>query len=211
MSDGNNNSFTNLLGGGWNHPYAGSSSNPKDGPAPPMWGNPQDSQYWTESQQSDLNYNFQNLQFSQNSQHSQTEHMKFQKHQPLLKNQKAVENVRQKKSKDPVEDEDAGAGKKGVERWTPNEEKLLAECWVACSEDSLLGISQTKEMLWQRIRGEFNRLSPKERNKHMLQSKWKTLNRDCTKFNAFYKKAQREIKSGENEVDVITRAHQLYR
>ena len=211
MSGSNNNSFTNLLGGGWNHPYAGSSSNPNDGSAPPMWGNPQDSQYWTESQQSDLNYNFQNLQFSQNSQHSQTETYEVPETPTSPQKPKSRGKRKAKKSKEPVEDEDAGAGKSKVERWTPSEEKLLAECWVACSEDSRLGISQTKDTLWQRIRAEFNRLSPKDRNKDMLQSKWKTLNRDCTKFNAFYKKAQREIKSGESEVDVLTRAHQLYR
>lgn len=121
-----------------------------------------------------------------------------------------MENVRQKKSKEPVQAEKNDA-EKAKERWTPIEEKLLAKCWVACSEDPKVGRSQSKDTLWQRILAEFNRINPKERNKDMLHGKWKTLNRDCNKFNACYKKAQREVKSGESEVDIPTRANLLYR
>ena len=132
MSGDNNNSFTNLLGGGWNHPYAGSSSNPNDGSAPPMWGNPQDSQYWTESQQSDLNYNFQNLQFSQNSQHSQTETYEVPETPTSPPKPKGRINRKSTKSKEHVQATEEEA-EKARKRWTPSEEKLLAECWVACS------------------------------------------------------------------------------
>ena len=37
------------------------------------------------------------------------------------------------------------------------------------------------------------------------------LNRDCSKFNAAFKKAQRDVKSEEGEVDILKRANQLYR
>ena len=45
----------------------------------------------------------------------------------------------------------------------------------------------------------------------MLTSKWKTLNRDCTKFNAFNKRAKYLEKSGENELDNMKHARKMYR
>ena len=45
----------------------------------------------------------------------------------------------------------------------------------------------------------------------MLQSKLKMLNHDCTKFNAAFKRAHRNQKSGECEVDILKQANQLYR
>nr|GEW67515.1 auxin-induced protein 15A-like [Tanacetum cinerariifolium] len=40
----------------------------------------------------------------------------------------------------------------------------------------------------------------------MLTSKWHTLNANCQKFNAAYKRAKRLGRSGENDVDVLKRA-----
>nr|GEY97544.1 glutathione S-transferase T3-like [Tanacetum cinerariifolium] len=45
----------------------------------------------------------------------------------------------------------------------------------------------------------------------MLTSKWHTLNANCLKFNAAYKRAKRLGKSGENDVDVLKRAQSIYR
>ncbi|GKB74525.1 hypothetical protein Tco_0935937 [Tanacetum coccineum] len=58
-------------------------------------------------------------------------------------------------------------------RWLPVEEELLATCYVAVSEDNNVG------------------------------SKWHTLNANCQKFNAAYKRAKRLGKSGENDVDYL--------
>nr|GEZ34885.1 glutathione S-transferase T3-like [Tanacetum cinerariifolium] len=44
----------------------------------------------------------------------------------------------------------------------------------------------------------------------MLTSKWHTLNANCQKFNAAYKRAKRLGKSGENDVDVMKRAQSIY-
>lgn len=45
----------------------------------------------------------------------------------------------------------------------------------------------------------------------MIQGKWRTLNRDCAKFNACFKRAQRDQKSEENDMDILTRAKEYYR
>nr|GEX62618.1 glutathione S-transferase T3-like [Tanacetum cinerariifolium] len=44
----------------------------------------------------------------------------------------------------------------------------------------------------------------------MLTSKWHTLNANCQKFNAAYKRAKRLGKSGKNDVDVLKRAQSIY-
>ncbi|GJY31223.1 hypothetical protein Tco_0414718 [Tanacetum coccineum] len=45
----------------------------------------------------------------------------------------------------------------------------------------------------------------------MLTSKWHTLNHNCQKFNAIYKRTAHLGKSGENDMDVMKRAKATYR
>ncbi|GKF40046.1 hypothetical protein Tco_0120107 [Tanacetum coccineum] len=68
-----------------------------------------------------------------------------------------------------------------VGRWLPVEEELLATCYVAVSEDNNVGRSQKHETL----------KNFQNRTKDMLTSKWHTLNANCQKFNAAYKRAKR--------------------
>ncbi|GJU46189.1 hypothetical protein Tco_1203455 [Tanacetum coccineum] len=56
-------------------------------------------------------------------------------------------------------------------RWTSNEETLLAEYFIAVSEDPNVGRSQPKDTLWYRVLNEFNRLNFQKRTKDMLSSK----------------------------------------
>nr|GEZ50034.1 hypothetical protein [Tanacetum cinerariifolium] len=105
-----------------------------------------------------------------------------------------------------VEDEPVAAG-----RWLPVEEELLATCYVAVSEDNNVERSQKHETFWYRVLIEFNSKIFQKRTKDMLTSKWHTLNANCQKFNATYKRAKRLEKSGENDVDVMKRAQSIYR
>ncbi|GKC90831.1 hypothetical protein Tco_1151480 [Tanacetum coccineum] len=45
----------------------------------------------------------------------------------------------------------------------------------------------------------------------MLSNKWNTLNHNCQKFNAIYKRCSRLTKSGESELDVMKQARAAYR
>jgi hypothetical protein len=81
---------------------------------------------------------------------------------------------------------------------------------VAATEDSQVESAQARDTFWQRVQNEFNKLNFQKRNKDMIQEKWKTLNRDCTKFNAYFKRSQREQKSGKNEMDILKRAKETY-
>ncbi|GKC50471.1 hypothetical protein Tco_1073216 [Tanacetum coccineum] len=95
-------------------------------------------------------------------------------------------------------------------RWSSDEEALLAECFVAVSEDRNVGRSQAKDTFWIRVMNEFNRKNFQKRTKDMLTSKWTTLNHHCQKFNAIYKRCHRLKKSGESEVDLMGRARGMY-
>lgn len=227
MSDGNNNnSFRNLLDG-WNNPYGGSSStptwnNPNVGSSSnPNWDNPnilgmssqelfqqhQELQHWQQSQQNTLNTDFSNLQFTQPTQHSQHSHTETHE-VPDSPTSPAKPKGRikrkAKKSKDPEPNEAQEEGEHNVHtKWTPSEEKLFAECWIAASEDERVGRSQARDTFWQHVQREFNRNNFMNSNKDMLQSKRKTLNHACNKFNAIFKQAERDIKSGESPMDVL--------
>ncbi|GKF34558.1 hypothetical protein Tco_0107758 [Tanacetum coccineum] len=48
-------------------------------------------------------------------------------------------------------------------RWKPEEETLLAKCFVAVSEDRNVGRSQPKDTLWFRVLNEFNGLNFQKR------------------------------------------------
>ncbi|GJV28916.1 hypothetical protein Tco_1385364 [Tanacetum coccineum] len=95
-------------------------------------------------------------------------------------------------------------------RWLPVEEELLATCYVAVSEDNNVGRSQKHDTF---CIGFFDESIEnfQNRTKDMLTSKWHTLNANCQKFNAAYKRAKRLGKSGENDVDYLKRAQSIYR
>nr|GEV97054.1 hypothetical protein [Tanacetum cinerariifolium] len=95
-------------------------------------------------------------------------------------------------------------------RQSSDEEALLAECYVAVSEDRNVGWLQAKVAFWARVMHEFNRIFFQKRTKDMLTSKWSNLNHHCQKFNAIYKRCHRLKKSGENEVDLMGRARVMY-
>ncbi|GJV88805.1 hypothetical protein Tco_1532743 [Tanacetum coccineum] len=96
-------------------------------------------------------------------------------------------------------------------RWLPVEEELLATCYVAVFEDNNVERSQKHDTFWYRVLNEFNSKKFQNRTKDMLTSKWHTLNANCQKFNATYKRAKCLGKSGENDVDYLKRAQNIYR
>ncbi|GJY84843.1 hypothetical protein Tco_0498869 [Tanacetum coccineum] len=86
-------------------------------------------------------------------------------------------------------------------RWLP----------VAVSEDNNVGRSQKHDTFWYRVLNEFNSKKFQNRTDRIDASKWHTLNANCQKFNAAYKRAKRLGKSGENDVDYLKRAQSIYR
>ncbi|GKB84202.1 hypothetical protein Tco_0956474 [Tanacetum coccineum] len=63
----------------------------------------------------------------------------------------------------------------------------------------------------EEVLNEFNSKNFQNRTKDILTSKWHTLNANCQKFNAAYKRAKHLGKSGKNDVDLMKRAQTIYR
>nr|GEY24570.1 hypothetical protein [Tanacetum cinerariifolium] len=158
---------------------------------------------WQQSQV--LNREFQDLQQHLPSFNSETSQSLTQPQQVDSPKKGGRKKTKSKRGKN-VEDEPVAAG-----RWLPVEEELLATCYVAVSEDNNVGRSQKHESFWYRVLNEFNLKFFQKRTKDMLTRKWHTLNANCQKFNAAYKRAKRLGKSGENDVDVLKRAQSIYR
>ncbi|GJY67894.1 putative RNA-directed DNA polymerase [Tanacetum coccineum] len=62
---------------------------------------------------------------------------------------------------------------------TAVEEKLLAECWVAVSENNEIGSDRSDESFWWIVLENFNKSSPVQRTKDLMTGKWATINGNC--------------------------------
>ncbi|GJV49584.1 hypothetical protein Tco_1439796 [Tanacetum coccineum] len=160
---------------------------------------------WQQSQV--LNREFQDLQQNPPSFNSETSQSLTQPQQVDSPKKGGRKKTKSKRGKN-VEDEPQEPVVAG--RWLPVEEELLATCYVAVSEDNNVGRSQKHETFWYRILNEFNSKIFQKRTKDMLTNKWHTLNANCQKFNAAYKRAKRLGKSGENDVDFLKRVQSIY-
>ncbi|GJT03861.1 hypothetical protein Tco_0838323 [Tanacetum coccineum] len=161
---------------------------------------------WQQSQV--LNREFQDLQQNPPSFNSETLQSLTQPQQvdsPKKGGRKKTKSKREKNVEDEPQ-EPVAAG-----RWLPVEEELLATCYVAVSEDNNVERSQKHETFWYRVLNEFNPKKFQKHTKDMLTSKWHTLNVNCQKFIAAYKRVKRLGKSGENDVDLMKRAQSIYR
>nr|GEW20670.1 hypothetical protein [Tanacetum cinerariifolium] len=146
-------------------------------------------------------------QFQQHQQEQQQAFFRWQQSQVLNLDSPKKGGRKKTKSKrgKNVEDEPVAAGP-----WLPVEEELLATCYMAVSKDNNVGRSQKHETFWYRVLNKFNSKNFQKHTKDMLTSKWHTLNANCQKFNAAYKRAKRLGKSGENDVEVMKRAQSIY-
>ncbi|GKA92850.1 hypothetical protein Tco_0814775 [Tanacetum coccineum] len=161
---------------------------------------------WQQSQI--LNRDLDNLQQNPPSFHSESSQTLTQPQQVNSPKKGGRKKTKARRGKN-VEDEPQEPVAAG--RWLPVEEELLATCYVAVSEDNNVGRSQKHDTFWYRVLNEFNSKNFQNRTKDMLTSKWHTLNANCQKFNAAYKRAKRLGKSGENDVDYLKRAQSIYR
>ncbi|GJU16683.1 hypothetical protein Tco_1144649 [Tanacetum coccineum] len=196
MSEFPNNSFMNLLTG---------SMTPEQFQ---QYQQEQQQAFFRWQQSQILNRDLDNLQQNPPSFHSESSQTLTQPQQVDSPKKGGRKKKMARKGKN-VEDEPQEPVAAG--RWLPVEEELLATCYVAVSEDNNVGRSQKHETFWYRVLNEFNSKNFQNRTKDMLTSKWHTLNANCQKFNAAYKRAKRLGKSGENDVDYLKRAQSIYR
>jgi hypothetical protein len=108
--------------------------------------------------------------------------------------------------------------KKGKEmaekaKWTTADTVLLAEAWTNASEDSVVGISQSETVFWQKVVQWFNENTNEgARNKSQLQGKWNKIKKQCKEFGGVLKKfLEHQRQSGADEKQLYDAAHDQYR
>ncbi|GJX88914.1 hypothetical protein Tco_0340928 [Tanacetum coccineum] len=97
-------------------------------------------------------------------------------------------------------------------RWTAAEETCLATCWVAVSESNEIGSDRGFDSFWWQVLEYFNESSPVQRTNEIITRKWVTMNDNCQRFNAIYKRFNRlGPKSGVNETGLLARCRAAFR
>ena len=92
-------------------------------------------------------------------------------------------------------------------RWSVEEEILLAQVWVAVHEDA---VNHNANSFWNRVVAMFNNLSDDvNRNKDMVMSKWSRLNCECVVFNGIYK--QLRLTTGDDHTVCLTNAMRTFK
>ncbi|GJZ88926.1 hypothetical protein Tco_0660708 [Tanacetum coccineum] len=140
--------------------------------------------------------------------HARPEHRIAKKRLSLEnKRPKEIKNVEKTRPQEPVAAEPLATGRRRI---------CLQHVTLAVPLEEINVGSVTKAMRrfgiqWVLNEFPFEKISFQNRTKDMLTSKWHTLNANCQKFNAAYKRAKRLGKSGENDVDYLKRAQSIYR
>ncbi|VFQ94078.1 unnamed protein product [Cuscuta campestris] len=95
---------------------------------------------------------------------------------------------------------------RSIQKWTLEEECLLASAWVDVSEHPIIGSEQTKDAMWDRIEEKFFTAMNKDgsyRTRDQLTSKWSHINHKVRKFIGVYEECSRSRRSGTNDANVL--------
>uniref|UniRef100_A0A0D3B8S3 Myb-like domain-containing protein n=1 Tax=Brassica oleracea var. oleracea TaxID=109376 RepID=A0A0D3B8S3_BRAOL len=98
--------------------------------------------------------------------------------------------------------------------WTSSDDVVLISFWLNTSKDPLVGNEQRSGALWSRITT-YYAASPKvapseEREASHCKQRWHKINDLVSKFSGSYEAATREKISGQNEIDVLKHAHEIF-
>ncbi|VFQ77910.1 unnamed protein product [Cuscuta campestris] len=102
---------------------------------------------------------------------------------------------------------------RSIQKWTPEEECILASAWVDVSEHPIVGNEQTINAMWDRIEEKFFTAMKKDgsyRTRDQLTSKWGHINKKVRKFMGVYEECSRTRRSGTNDADVLRLATTRY-
>ncbi|KAL1191392.1 Glutathione S-transferase T3 [Cardamine amara subsp. amara] len=99
-------------------------------------------------------------------------------------------------------------------KWTPTNDILLISAWLDTSKDPVVANEQKSGAFWQRIAA-YIAASPKAAGREIRKAgqckqRWQKINDVVCKFCGAYEATGRERSSGENESDVLKRAHKIF-
>ncbi|KAF8046842.1 hypothetical protein N665_3384s0005 [Sinapis alba] len=111
-------------------------------------------------------------------------------------------------------DGDTAGERRERRKWTPTDDVVLISSWLNTSKDPVVGNEQRSGAFWKRIAAYFA-ASPhvagcEQREASHCKQRWHKINDLVCKFCGSYEAAGREKSSGQNENDVLKKAHQIF-
>ncbi|KAF8061249.1 hypothetical protein N665_1208s0008 [Sinapis alba] len=111
-------------------------------------------------------------------------------------------------------DGDIAAERRERRKWTPTDDVVLISSWLNTSKDPVVGNEQKSGAFWKRIAAYFA-ASPhvagcEQREASHCKQRWHKINDLVCKFYGSYEAAGREKSSGQNENDILKKAHQIF-
>ncbi|KAF8093017.1 hypothetical protein N665_0393s0018 [Sinapis alba] len=111
-------------------------------------------------------------------------------------------------------DGDIAAERRERRKWTPTDDVVLISSWLNTSKDLVVGNEQKSGAFWKRIAAYFA-ASPhvagcEQREASHCKQRWHKINDLVCKFCGSYEAAGREKSSGQNENDILKKAHQIF-
>ncbi|XP_013601830.1 PREDICTED: glutathione S-transferase T3-like [Brassica oleracea var. oleracea] len=98
-------------------------------------------------------------------------------------------------------------------KWTPSDDMLLISSWLNTSKDAVVNNEQKLGAFWSRVAAYFSasQVSGGEhREANNCKHRWHKINEQVCNFCGAYEAATRERSSGQNENDVVKRAHEIF-
>jgi len=98
--------------------------------------------------------------------------------------------------------------------YTSREDEFIAKAWGSATLNEIKGNYQDEKKYWTSILDRYqvfvqdNNLP--ERSLDSVQTRWRTINHACTKFNGIYLQVSRVVKSGWNDEKYHAEAEQIY-
>ncbi|KAF3518848.1 hypothetical protein DY000_02062110 [Brassica cretica] len=98
--------------------------------------------------------------------------------------------------------------------WTPRDDIVLISAWLNTTKDPVVGNEQRSGDFWKRV-GAYFAASPKvagseRREAGHCKQRWQKINEGVSKFCGAYEAAKREKTSGQNDKDVLKKAHEIF-
>ncbi|KAL0847290.1 hypothetical protein Bca101_020536 [Brassica carinata] len=106
------------------------------------------------------------------------------------------------------------ANRRERRKWTPADDVVLISSWLNTSKDPVVSTDQKSDSFWTRVAAYFAASRQggggEQRETSHCKHRWQKINDLICKFCGAFEAASREKTSGQNENDVLKKAHQIF-
>jgi len=95
-------------------------------------------------------------------------------------------------------------------KWNPIDDEVLISAWLNTSKDAVVGTEQKCRNFWKRVGDYFSAAHHEKRDGEHCKQRWHKFNGDTNKYCAAYAAAERLQSSGQNDNDLVKKAHEIY-